>query len=201
MNRHAWAQTPKFLLNLSGSGKTYVRGLPQPQPTCQKASLSPFPPSARLSFAAVPTKSPATGRANRSCYPTLAVRVSAYQHRPAKICRHHLFIGASVRAVGTSCWCIVYPKGLMMEPEKRIKDSLLREAKRKLRASAHTRVHGLTPLFVQCVNQRRPAKIFGWQRRFVRFQDGTRKARKNTVIPCESIGAAATNRRWEILEP
>ena len=27
------------------------------------------------------------------------------------------------------CWCIVYPKGLMMEPEKRSKIGLLREAK------------------------------------------------------------------------
>ena len=33
------------------------------------------------------------------------------------------------------------------------------------------------------------------------LQDGTRKARKNTVIPCKSIGAGATNRRWGILEP
>ena len=52
----------------------------------------------------------------------------------------------------------------------------------------------------QCLTQRRPANIFG-QSGVVRFQDGTRKARKNTVIPCESIGAAATNRRWGILEP
>ena len=27
------------------------------------------------------------------------------------------------------------------------------------------------------------------------------RPRKNTVIPCKSIGAGATNRRWGILEP
>jgi hypothetical protein len=52
----------------------------------------------------------------------------------------------------------------------------------------------------QYVNQRRPANIFG-QSGVVRLQDGTTKARKNTVTPCESIGAAATDRRWGISEP
>ena len=41
-----------------------------------------------------------------------------------------------------------------------------------------------------------PSQDIRLARRFVHFQDGTRKARKNTVIPCESIGAGATKRRW-----
>ena len=43
--------------------------------------------------------------------------------------------------------------------------------------------------------------VMGLMRGRIPDQDGTRKARKNTAIPCESIGAAATNRRWGILEP
>ena len=88
-----------------------------------------------------------------------------------------------------------------MEPEKRIKDSLLREAKRKLRASAHTRVPWADASFCPVRKPTPPSQDIRLARRFVRFQDGTRKARKNTVIPCKSIGAGATNRRWGILEP
>ena len=43
--------------------------------------------------------------------------------------------------------------------------------------------------------------VMGLMRGRIPDQDGTRKARKDTAIPCESIGAAATNRRWGILEP
>jgi hypothetical protein len=45
--------------------------------------------------------------------------------------------------MSTSFWCIVYPKGLMMESEKKSKIG----SPSQLRASAHPR--GLTLLFVQ----------------------------------------------------
>jgi hypothetical protein len=44
------------------------------------------------------------------------------------------------------CWCIVCPKGLMMEPEKRSKIGLLREAKSQT-PGVSSSPNGLTPLF------------------------------------------------------
>ena len=83
-----------------------------------------------------------------------------------------------------------------MELEKRIKDSLLREAKRKL-----SRVPWADASFCPVRKPTQPSQDIRLARRFARFQDGTRKARKNTVIPCKSIGTRATRSgAWGIFQ-
>jgi hypothetical protein len=65
----------------------------------------------------------------------MSVAAPQFRTIPDKAARERPCAGA----MSTSCWCIVCPNGLMMEPEKRSKIGLLREAKAKLRASAHPR--------------------------------------------------------------
>ena len=83
------------------------------------------------------------------------------------------------------CWCIVCPKGLMMEPES-LEGQDHAGGSRGLQGHEYSR-RWLT---------RAGAKFLGSDVDAERAGIGTRKARKNTVIPCELVGAEATKRRW-----
>ena len=50
LSRHAWAQTPRFLLNLSGAGETYVLGQVVPTDLTSPSTESPASPRRGFRF-------------------------------------------------------------------------------------------------------------------------------------------------------